>query len=184
MARRRRHCFRRRCRLSRILGGVTTCSNSSSGEPRWSHPLRLEARVMTIGLPRVPSFRPTTSRSSASNDKHGFRWRSRPGQEERPRPPKIERGLRAEALRPGADRTGELHGTELREDRVQVDSSAKMNVDVLLTDIKFVGALSFVETLAGPDPARRLFRPPYSTSRPRASTPASTWRCRTSPSAC
>ncbi len=52
---------------------------------------------------------------------------------------------------------------ELNFDKIEftVDSSAKMNVDVVLTDIKFVGPLSFVETLRDLIPLDGFSDPPY-----------------------
>lgn len=52
---------------------------------------------------------------------------------------------------------------ELNFEKIEftVDSSAKMNVDVLLTDIKFVGPLSFVETLRDLIPLDGFSDPPY-----------------------
>lgn len=52
---------------------------------------------------------------------------------------------------------------ELNFEKIEftVDSSAKMNVDVLLSDIKFVGPLSFVETLKDLIPLDGLSDPPY-----------------------
>jgi hypothetical protein len=52
---------------------------------------------------------------------------------------------------------------ELNFDRIlfSVDSAAKMDVDVLLSDIKFVGPLSFVETLRDLIPLDGFSDPPY-----------------------
>lgn len=52
---------------------------------------------------------------------------------------------------------------ELNFEKIEfsVDSAAKMNVDVLLTDIKFVGPLSFVETLRDLIPLDGFSDPPY-----------------------
>ena len=52
---------------------------------------------------------------------------------------------------------------ELNFDKIEfrVDSAAKMNVDVLLDDIKFVGPLSFVETLRDLIPLDGFSDPPY-----------------------
>lgn len=52
---------------------------------------------------------------------------------------------------------------ELNFEKIEfrVDSAAKMNVDVLLTDIKFVGPLSFVETLRDLIPLDGFTDPPY-----------------------
>jgi hypothetical protein len=52
---------------------------------------------------------------------------------------------------------------ELNFEKIEfaVDSSAKMNVDVLLSDIKFVGPLSFVETLKDLIPLDGFSDPPY-----------------------
>ena len=52
---------------------------------------------------------------------------------------------------------------ELNFEKIEftVDSSAKMNVDVVLTDIKFVGPLSFVETLRDLIPLDGFSDPPY-----------------------
>lgn len=52
---------------------------------------------------------------------------------------------------------------ELNFEKIEfsVASSAKMNVDVLLTDIKFVGPLSFVETLRDLIPLDGFSDPPY-----------------------
>ena len=52
---------------------------------------------------------------------------------------------------------------ELNFEKVEfsVDSKAKMDVDVVLTDIKFVGALSFVETLRDLIPLDGFSDPPY-----------------------
>jgi hypothetical protein len=52
---------------------------------------------------------------------------------------------------------------ELNFEKIEfsVDSSAKMNVDVLLTDIKFVGPLSFVETLRDLIPLDGFSDPPH-----------------------
>lgn len=52
---------------------------------------------------------------------------------------------------------------ELNFEKIEftVDSSAKMNVDVLLTDIKFIGPLSFVETLRDLIPLDGFSDPPY-----------------------
>lgn len=52
---------------------------------------------------------------------------------------------------------------ELNFEKIEfsVDSSAKMNVDVLLSDIKFVGPLSFVETLRDLIPLDGFSDPPY-----------------------
>ncbi len=59
-----------------------------------------------------------------------------------------------------------------------------MGVDVLLSDIKFVGPLSFVETLRDLIPLDGFSDPPYLDISARASTPASTSRCPASPVAC
>ncbi len=52
---------------------------------------------------------------------------------------------------------------ELNFDKIEfsIDSAAKMNVDVLLDDIKFVGPLSFVETLRDLIPLDGFSDPPY-----------------------
>ena len=52
---------------------------------------------------------------------------------------------------------------ELNFEKIEfkVDSGAKMNVDVLLNDIKFVGPLSFVETLRDLIPLDGFSDPPY-----------------------
>jgi hypothetical protein len=52
---------------------------------------------------------------------------------------------------------------ELNFEKIEfrVDSSAKMDVDVLLSDIKFVGPLSFVETLRDLIPLDGFSDPPY-----------------------
>ncbi|HET6960668.1 MAG TPA: hypothetical protein VFI56_28975 [Vicinamibacterales bacterium] len=52
---------------------------------------------------------------------------------------------------------------ELNFEKIEfrVDSSAKMDVDVLLTDIKFVGPLSFVETLRDLIPLNGFSDPPF-----------------------
>ena len=52
---------------------------------------------------------------------------------------------------------------ELNFEKIEfsIDSSAKMNIDVLLTDIKFVGPLSFVETLKDLIPLDGFSDPPY-----------------------
>jgi hypothetical protein len=52
---------------------------------------------------------------------------------------------------------------ELNFEKIEfkVDSAAKMNVDVLLSDIKFVGPLSFVETLKDLIPLDGFSDPPY-----------------------
>lgn len=52
---------------------------------------------------------------------------------------------------------------ELNFDKIEfsVDAAAKMNVDVLLDDIKFVGPLSFVETLRDLIPLDGFSDPPY-----------------------
>ena len=52
---------------------------------------------------------------------------------------------------------------ELNFEKIEflVDSAAKMNVDVLLSDIKFVGPLSFVETLRDLIPLDGFSDPPY-----------------------
>ena len=52
---------------------------------------------------------------------------------------------------------------ELNFEKIEfaIDSSAKMNVDVLLSDIKFVGPLSFVETLKDLIPLDGFSDPPY-----------------------
>jgi len=52
---------------------------------------------------------------------------------------------------------------ELNFEKIEfsVDSAAKMNVDVLLNDIKFVGPLSFVETLRDLIPLDGFSDPPY-----------------------
>jgi hypothetical protein len=52
---------------------------------------------------------------------------------------------------------------ELNFEKIEftVDSSAKMDVDVLLSDIKFVGPLSFVETLKDLIPLDGFSDPPY-----------------------
>jgi hypothetical protein len=52
---------------------------------------------------------------------------------------------------------------ELNFEKIEfsVDSSAKMNVDVLLSDIKFLGPLSFVETLRDLIPLDGFSDPPY-----------------------
>lgn len=52
---------------------------------------------------------------------------------------------------------------ELNFDKIEfrVDTDAKMNVDVLLDDIKFVGPLSFVETLRDLIPLDGFSDPPY-----------------------
>ena len=52
---------------------------------------------------------------------------------------------------------------ELNFEKIEfsVDSSAKMDVDVLLTDIKFVGPLSFVETLRDLIPLDGFSDPPF-----------------------
>jgi hypothetical protein len=52
---------------------------------------------------------------------------------------------------------------ELNFEKIEfrVDSGAKMNVDVLLTDIKFVGPLSFVETLRDLIPLDGFSDPPF-----------------------
>jgi hypothetical protein len=52
---------------------------------------------------------------------------------------------------------------ELNFEKIEfkVDSGAKMNVDVLLSDIKFVGPLSFVETLKDLIPLDGFSDPPY-----------------------
>jgi hypothetical protein len=52
---------------------------------------------------------------------------------------------------------------ELNFEKIEfrVDSGAKMDVDVLLTDIKFVGPLSFVETLRDLIPLDGFSDPPY-----------------------
>jgi len=52
---------------------------------------------------------------------------------------------------------------ELNFEKIEfrVDSSAKMNVDVLLTDIKFIGVLSFVETLRDLIPLDGFSDPPH-----------------------
>ena len=52
---------------------------------------------------------------------------------------------------------------ELNFDRISfsIDSAAKMDVDVLLNDIKFVGPLSFVETLRDLIPLDGFSDPPY-----------------------
>lgn len=52
---------------------------------------------------------------------------------------------------------------ELNFEKIEfsVDSSSKMNVDVLLSDIKFVGPLSFVETLKDLIPLDGFSDPPY-----------------------
>ena len=52
---------------------------------------------------------------------------------------------------------------ELNFEKIEftIDSSAKMDVDVLLTDIKFVGPLSFVETLRDLIPLDGFSDPPY-----------------------
>ena len=52
---------------------------------------------------------------------------------------------------------------ELNFEKIEfkVDSAAKMNVDVLLNDIKFVGPLSFVETLKDLIPLDGFSDPPY-----------------------
>ncbi len=52
---------------------------------------------------------------------------------------------------------------ELNFEKIEfsIDSAAKMNVDVLLTDIKFVGPLSFVETLRDLIPLDGFSDPPY-----------------------
>lgn len=52
---------------------------------------------------------------------------------------------------------------ELNFEKIEftVDSAAKMDVDVLLTDIKFVGPLSFVETLRDLIPLDGFSDPPY-----------------------
>ena len=52
---------------------------------------------------------------------------------------------------------------ELNFEKIEfkVDSGAKMNVDVLLNDIKFVGPLSFVETLKDLIPLDGFSDPPY-----------------------
>jgi hypothetical protein len=52
---------------------------------------------------------------------------------------------------------------ELNFEKIEfsVDSSAKMNVDVLLSDIKFVGPLSFVEVLKDLIPLDGFSDPPY-----------------------
>ncbi len=52
---------------------------------------------------------------------------------------------------------------ELNFEKIEfsVDASTKMNVDVLLTDIKFVGPLSFVETLKDLIPLDGFSDPPY-----------------------
>ena len=51
---------------------------------------------------------------------------------------------------------------ELNFEKIEfrVDSPAKMNVDVLLTDIKFVGPLTFVETLRDLIPLDGFSDPP------------------------
>lgn len=52
---------------------------------------------------------------------------------------------------------------ELNFEKIEfsIDSAAKMNVDVLLSDIKFVGPLSFVETLRDLIPLDGFSDPPY-----------------------
>ena len=52
---------------------------------------------------------------------------------------------------------------ELNFEKIEfsVDAAAKMNVDVLLSDIKFVGPLSFVETLRDLIPLDGFSDPPY-----------------------
>ena len=52
---------------------------------------------------------------------------------------------------------------ELNFEKIEfsVDSGAKMNVDVLLSDVKFVGVLSFVETLRDLIPLDGFSDPPY-----------------------
>jgi hypothetical protein len=52
---------------------------------------------------------------------------------------------------------------ELNFEKIEfsVDQSAKMNVDVLLSDIKFIGPLSFVETLKDLIPLDGFSDPPY-----------------------
>jgi hypothetical protein len=58
---------------------------------------------------------------------------------------------------------------ELQFDRIEfsVDSKAKMDVDVLLNEIKFVGPLSFVETLKDLIPLDGFSDPPYLDITPR-----------------
>src|SRR5690606_7653983 len=52
---------------------------------------------------------------------------------------------------------------ELNFEKIEfsIDSAAKMDVDVLLSDIKFVGPLSFVETLRDLIPLDGFSDPPY-----------------------
>ena len=76
---------------------------------------------------------------------------------------------------------------ELNFEKIEfrIDTAAKMDVDVLLTDIKFVGPLSFVETLRDLIPLGRFLRPALTwTFRPRAWTRVSTSRCLPSRSGC
>ena len=58
-----------------------------------------------------------------------------------------------------------------------------MDVDVLLTDIKFVGPLSFVETLRDLIPLDGFSDPPYLDITPQGIDAGFSWRCRTSRSA-
>lgn len=95
------------------------------------------------------------------NDKHGFIVAVEARMKKSGGAPKIQVlcGLRHFDLRLIAPATF----IELNFEKIEftVNSAAKMNVDVILSDIKFVGPLSFVETLRDLIPLDGFSDPPY-----------------------